>query len=239
MDGLSILLVEDSIDNRMIFQVFLKNSPHFLDMAENGQEAIEKIKRGYYDLVFMDMLMPVMDGFEATLQIRKWEKEAGKPRITIVALSANNENEDIEKSLKAGCSDYITKPLKKTVLLDLLTKHGKIKRAATNKKDEGNRVVLRVQADFKALVPRYFRHRENDFKNMQNALQKKDFEEVARLGHSMKGSGAAYGFEKISEIGSKLEKAANGKDGERTQNLLSELRAYLDALDLRYDESNS
>jgi two-component system sensor histidine kinase/response regulator len=119
---LHILLVEDNPDNRLLIKAFLKKFPFKMDDAENGGEAVEKFKNNKYDLVLMDMQMPIMDGYSATRIIREWEKENGKEETPILALTAYAMKEDREKTIKAGCSDYLTKPVKKEKLLEALQK---------------------------------------------------------------------------------------------------------------------
>jgi CheY-like chemotaxis protein len=85
---LRILLVDDSADNRLLVQAYLKTYPYQLDLAENGEVAVEKFKSGKYDLVLMDMRMPVMDGYTATIAIRAWESQSGSEPTPIIALTA-------------------------------------------------------------------------------------------------------------------------------------------------------
>ncbi len=120
-----ILLAEDLEDNRDVVALFLKTAPYDLDMAENGAIALEKFKAGTYDLVFMDMQMPVMDGYEATGLIRKWEKEYRRTPTPILALTANAFPEELDKSLAAGCTAHLTKPIKKKTLLDAVGQYSR------------------------------------------------------------------------------------------------------------------
>jgi CheY-like chemotaxis protein len=118
---LRILLVEDSPDNQMLILAYLKKSGHAIDLAENGEIAVEKATAGSYDLIFMDMQMPVMDGYTATRTIRAWEVRNGKtPAMPIIALTAYALKEEIEKSYGAGCTAHLTKPIKKAVLMDMI-----------------------------------------------------------------------------------------------------------------------
>jgi signal transduction histidine kinase/CheY-like chemotaxis protein len=118
--SLRILLVEDNIDNRMLVKTYLKKTPHAVEEAENGAEAVRMYKNGGYDLVFMDVQMPVMDGYEATRMLRAWERQQGWSQTPIIALTAHAIKEDMEKSIRAGCTAHLTKPIKKAVLLEAI-----------------------------------------------------------------------------------------------------------------------
>ncbi|GKS66192.1 hypothetical protein YTPLAS72_34960 [Nitrospira sp.] len=115
-----ILLAEDLEDNRDVVTLFLKDTPYQLEMAVNGAQALEQFKNGTYDLVLMDMQMPVMDGLEATAAIRQWEREQHRTPTPIIALTANAFKEEADKSLAAGCTAHITKPIKKKTLLAVI-----------------------------------------------------------------------------------------------------------------------
>jgi CheY-like chemotaxis protein len=118
-----ILLVEDTPDNRMLIKAFLKNSGYQTDEAENGAAAVEKYLAGNYALVLMDMQMPVMDGYTATREIRMLEKKMEKPPIPIIALTAYAFEEDIRKSMDAGCDYHLSKPVRKGDLLECIGKY--------------------------------------------------------------------------------------------------------------------
>jgi len=115
---LKILLVEDAENNRMLIRSYLKKTPFHIEEADNGQIAVDKFKAGDYDIILMDMQMPVMDGYSATKEIRKWEQEKGAHTIPIVALTAHVFKEDIDKSLAAGCTSHLSKPIKKWDLIE-------------------------------------------------------------------------------------------------------------------------
>jgi len=117
---LNILLVEDNPDNRLLIKAFLKKTPIEIEEAENGQIAVDKVKNKEYDIVLMDMQMPIMDGYTATKTIREWERENDRSEIPILALTAYAMKEDRDKTLEAGCSDYLAKPLRKEKLLEAL-----------------------------------------------------------------------------------------------------------------------
>lgn len=117
---MEILLVDDSEDNRLLVEIFLSKTVHKVQSAENGQIAVEMFKSGHYNLIIMDMHMPVMDGYTATKEIRKWERENNLKSTQIIALTANALKEDEQKSLEAGCNAHLTKPIKKSRLLSIV-----------------------------------------------------------------------------------------------------------------------
>ena len=90
---------------------------HSLEIVHNGEQAVSKIHRDRFDLVLMDIQMPVMDGYSATRTIRSWEAETGRPPTPIIALTANAMNEDRQKSLAAGCNNHLNKPITRAQLL--------------------------------------------------------------------------------------------------------------------------
>jgi two-component system, sensor histidine kinase and response regulator len=118
--SLHILLVEDSPYNCMVVRAYLKNRPYEIDYAEDGAVGLEKFMRGKYDLVLMDIRMPVMDGYEATRKIREWELQQSRKPTPIVALTAAALEQDIQESMLAGCTAHISKPVKKVLLLETI-----------------------------------------------------------------------------------------------------------------------
>jgi len=118
-----ILLVDDSEDNRLLMIHYLKNLPIDCDEAVNGQEAVDKFQTEHYDLIFMDMQMPIMTGYKATETIRYWEKERNLPHTPIIALTATAVTEDLERTLTSGCDAYAVKPVKKTEILEILSQY--------------------------------------------------------------------------------------------------------------------
>jgi two-component system, sensor histidine kinase and response regulator len=118
-----ILVAEDSQDTRVLVQVYLKASPYHVTFEEDGKAALDRFAASDFDLVLMDMQMPVMDGLTATRAIRELERERGAPSISIVALTADAGFEDIERSAKAGCNAHLTKPISKLALLSAIEKY--------------------------------------------------------------------------------------------------------------------
>jgi len=123
--SLRILLVEDSEDNRMLIKSYLKNAPHEIDVAENGEIGVQKFTSSRYDLVLMDMQMPVMDGYAATQAIRRWEQEQAVSATPVIALTAYALQDEVQKSLDVGCTAHVSKPIKKSTLFRTIDEYAK------------------------------------------------------------------------------------------------------------------
>lgn len=106
---LSVLLVEDNILNQKLIFLNLSKYGFKIDIASNGQEALEKLELGSYDLILMDLMMPIMDGLETTVAIRSKEKTT-KEHMPIIGLTANTYDADREKCLAHGMDEYMAKP---------------------------------------------------------------------------------------------------------------------------------
>jgi CheY-like chemotaxis protein len=115
-EGLRILLVEDSEDNIFLIKTFMRSTGAYLEVAENGQLAVEKVQKQAFDLILMDIQMPVMDGYAATRAIRAWERAQQRPPVPILALTAYALHGDSTNSLAAGCNGHLTKPIRKACL---------------------------------------------------------------------------------------------------------------------------
>jgi PAS domain S-box-containing protein len=118
-----ILLVDDSDDNRALLGFYLKHTPYQLDMADNGAVALLKFQSSPYDLVIMDLQMPVLDGYEATRAMRHFESERRQSPTPILALSAHALDEKLERSLAEGCSGFLTKPVTREQLITAIRKY--------------------------------------------------------------------------------------------------------------------
>ncbi len=221
--GLRILLAEDSPDNVLLIQSYLKASGCSVDLACNGEVALQMFISGTYDVVLMDVQMPVMDGYSATRRIRQWESENRARPVPILALTAHALPEEVRKSLDAGCTAHLTKPIHKATLLHAIEEH------------TVGRVHVRVDSGLAELVPGFLENRRRDVEAIAAALAHADYENVRILGHNMKGSGAGYGLNRITEIGASLEQAAGRREHEEIRARAAELARYLDGLHVEYE----
>ncbi|MBF0362022.1 MAG: response regulator [Oligoflexia bacterium] len=122
MFELNILLADDSEDNQMLFEMYFKNTPCKLEIVDNGEKALEEFKKRKYDIVLMDISMPVMDGYTATKMIREYEINNKLKRTPIVALTAFALSNEKQNCYDAGCDYHLSKPIKKEDLLNSIKK---------------------------------------------------------------------------------------------------------------------
>lgn len=120
INGYRILLVEDNLINQKITSMTLKKEGCQVDLANNGAEGLKKYKENMYDLVLMDIQMPVMDGLEATRKIREFEKSNSSRRTFIIAVSSNALKTDRENAMASGTDGFLAKPFKREELFQLL-----------------------------------------------------------------------------------------------------------------------
>ncbi len=107
--GLKLLVVEDNLLNQKLIFLHLKRHGFIIDFAENGKIALQKIDENSYDLVLMDLMMPIMDGLETSVKIRENEKSTNN-HLKIIGLTANTMDADREKCLEHGMDEYMAKP---------------------------------------------------------------------------------------------------------------------------------
>ena len=223
---LRILLVEDYPDNRTIILAYLQDTPYHVEIAENGQVACEKFFAGRFDVVLMDRQMPVMDGLSATRTIREWERQNHRAATPIIALTAAALKGDREMCVAAGCTAYLTKPIKQDVLLRAIREY-----AALSQQPRSERSALRdtiLVRKFADRIPLFLRNRRLDVIRMIEALDQQDFRTIEFLGHGMRGAGGMFGFPAITEIGAALEQAAIIADTAASQRSVQDLSDYLD-----------
>jgi PAS domain S-box-containing protein len=230
--ALRILLAEDSPDNCIITMAYLEDTPYRVEIAETGAIACKMFEAGYYDLVLMDRQMPVMDGLTATRTIRAWEQASDRPPTPIIALTASALKGDREMCLAAGCTAFLTKPIKQEVLLQAIREHSIV--APSSSKEESNRMdLIRLSAKSKSAIriPAYLRNCKQNVIVMLDALDRVDFETVTSLGHQMMGSGGMFGFQAITDIGRSIELAAESADTDASRKWVGALSIYLDGVE--------
>ena len=210
LKGANILLVEDNITNQEIIVGILKNKGVNIDIANNGKEAVHKFTQNRYELILMDLQMPVMDGYEATKIIRTTDKE-----IPIIALTANAMREDAEKSLACGMNEHLNKPVDIAKLYETLLKylskknfgHVEIPHAKSGVQIPDLHTIdttlgLRHMGGNKKLYLAIVSDFLYDYKELK--IEELSEEEFKRTLHTIKGLSASIGATHLEEITKEL-----------------------------------
>ena len=203
---LHVLLVEDNDINRLYAKSILKNWQCFIDIAENGLVAIEKVKNNFYDVVLMDIQMPVMDGYEATMAIRSMSSGI---KVPIIALTANATQRDVEKCMAAGMNDYLPKPFTPEDLFHKLFKDLKIRPSVRPKQEihHKNQNAYTYNLDYlrsvsgnnvefiQEMINTFLQTLPNVLQEMKKAVNDQAWEKLSRLAHQIKPSFTLMGLD--------------------------------------------
>ncbi len=237
-----ILVVEDNEINQRVVEGVLKRQGLYYESAANGAVALDALNRAHYDLILMDIQMPIMDGLEATRRIRQWESkvrgQSSVPRIPIIAMTAHAMQGDREQCLEAGMDDYIAKPISPARLIGLVAKWlpgatGEFEMTSEGAASEGdvetNSIPSCVVLDRSALLNRLMGDEEltwvifgkfladipRQIEVLRSCLEAGDAPGVVRQAHTIKGAAASVGGEAFRALAFELEQA--GKTGDVTQ----------------------
>ncbi|MBA2675068.1 PAS domain S-box protein [Ramlibacter sp.] len=224
--GARILLVEDNDINQMVAQALLEDAGLKVDIAENGAVALQKVRTGGYDLVFMDMQMPVMDGLTATRELRKI---AGLDRLPIVAMTANAMEQDLRSCLEAGMNDTVIKPIDPaavwTALLRWIAPLQPIAAAVPARAGAGQgpatpfcciagldvsrglAVSCGNEKLYRTIAARFAHSQANVPAQVHDALAGGDMVAAGRLAHTLKSAAANIGAGEVQRLAASLEEA--------------------------------
>jgi CheY-like chemotaxis protein len=252
------LLADDGEANRQLIQVVLARAGLEVVPVENGQQAVDQASNGHFDLVLMDMQMPVMDGYTASSRLRQLGF-AGP----IIALTAHAMIGDEEKCRAAGCSGYLSKPVSIEKLLELLANElGEGEPGATvvgpilelpaifeggpafltpswetySSAQDGVPVppihssLLDQDPSFREIVAGFVDKLAGQFDAMETAFQRRDFAQLASLAHWLKGSAGTLGFAVFTEPAKKLEQLAKKQQVDELPRTLALLRRMAAAI---------
>jgi signal transduction histidine kinase/CheY-like chemotaxis protein len=242
---LNILLAEDNAINRELVIALLGKRGYAVDEATNGAEALQKIQGARYDLVLMDIQMPVMDGFEATAQIRRLEEGTNR-HIPIIAMTAHAFEEDRNRCLAAGMDEYLSKPLKREALFSLLDQYASSPADETEtsapatrmaaKQDEFQIINMvsaldRTDGDkylLEILLKNFVKKNNETAKSLREALAAKEYDRIQKIGHALKGTAANLSCERLQDKATLLEALAKGKAAE--ENISPALNSVLEEI---------
>jgi signal transduction histidine kinase/CheY-like chemotaxis protein len=221
--GIQILIAEDAEDNRFLLHAYLQPEGYQIHMVEDGAAALESVRTQRYDIILMDVQMPMMDGYSATREIRRYEAEHKFEPVPILALTAHALKGEGAVAFEAGCSAYLTKPISKHRLDLEIQKHLRLRTKAAEPQYNPSALSAKVQAR----VPVYLARRRKDVEELRDLLGQHDLERVLVLAHNMKGSGTGYGFPELSKLGAEMEKSAKAGSHAELESQTQSLEALL------------
>lgn len=225
VESAHVLLVEDDRVNSHLLKRILEKAEHRVTVAESGVKALDALAKRRFDLVLMDMQMPEMDGYEATRRIRS---NKGLQDLPIIAITAHAMVGDAEKCLRAGCDDYITKPIRKKEFIECVHAYLKLSQFNLKSKEDIEAFTAEIEQEMENLRGGYVANLKEHHARIRQAIQDRNFIEIDSIGHSLKGSGSSYGFEEISRLGLELEKAAKHRDPEALRVLNQRFLQFLE-----------
>lgn len=253
---LEVLLVEDHVINQKLAMALIGRWGHHVTVADNGQIALELLTQHRFDVVLMDMMMPVMDGLEATQRIRAGELDG--QHVPIVAMTANAMLGDRERCLQAGMDDYISKPIELAELQRVLTKFAptKVKAASTNLclpvSDDGSMADVNIKPfnDFdyvKALAASdqevveivqevFLAQWPIDLTKMMEALRGGDYSSLLHTAHALKGTLGLFGARPATQLASELEVMAGQAKTTSSSSTLEAMKLKLDHLKIQIEQ---
>ncbi|MFS4456385.1 ATP-binding protein [Maribacter sp. 2304DJ31-5] len=234
--GISVLLVEDNVHNQLLAKNYFKRWGSDIVIAENGKEALDFIGKNTFDVILMDLQMPVMDGFETTEQIR----QNLKLTIPIIGCSAHSLVGEKEKCLAVGMNDYIAKPYTEEELIQTTLSYCDKPSNNTNEEVELSDLqfddfetlikdmVEQEGADFVESIKSHFQKRTpKDIKEIQFAMTENDLGALQEKSHLISGTLGVFGFDKGRELSSSLENRAKKGDAQNAMELGEQLVSYL------------
>ncbi len=226
--GCRVLVVEDNRANQRVASGLLERLGCHVDIAGDGTEAIDKVSRNQYDVVFMDCQMPVMDGYTATRQIRSLER--GTRRVPIVALTATVGTEEIRQCTQVGMDDVLGKPIRLQGLQQKLRKwasrHNASAAATTGALDQSVFGEARdaLGSGFEEIVDVFVEDMPLYLEKLVRAIEQSDSTTVAQVAHTVKGSASTLGATKLAHHCRELEYAAHSNDAVSLRQLLDKIR---------------
>lgn len=255
-----VLVVDDGDSNRRLVRLILEKAGCKIEEAVNGQDAVEQVIKGDFDIVLMDMQMPIMDGYQATEKLR--EMNFDRP---IVALTANVLADDIKKCHEHGCTGFVAKPINMDLLLQTIAELLNIEvteQPITEPSTEGTEQTSRKQKqnlttappavgqelrstlpmdepEFVEIVVEFQNTLKIKLKEMRTAAESHDHTELAALAHWLKGAGGTCGFEEFYKPALQLENFAKSEQSSQYANTLNDLESLSQSIVIEDDAART
>jgi two-component system sensor histidine kinase/response regulator len=250
MSNYKVLLAEDNQVNQEVGRTMMETFGCMVDVASNGCEVLERMESCRYDIVFMDCEMPIMGGLEATRKIREREKQQGKPRATIVALTARSTAEDRDRCLDVGMDDYLGKPFRMVEISRMIDKwclkasapYSPVKsedpELKTGQSDTGSESYLNQKSldslrtlgqnrpkMLSIVLDIYLNDTPVLVDRLGESFTSGDLDGVSRTAHALKSSSLGLGATIFAEMCRQLENIAGSNSIDRVEILISRIRS--------------
>lgn len=219
-----ILVVEDNELNQKLIVQMLFSYGFEVECVNNGLECLNILQQSNFDLILMDMQMPIMDGYEATGFIRAnqlWQ------HIPIIAITANALSSDREKCLACGCNSYLAKPFKSAELVQEIK--NQLNTEFVQRPSEAS-ISNQLIED---LIPEFMELLKEMLDELQEAITRHDLKNIQYISHSIKGTAGMYGFLQISEIAALIEQASQNQQHHKISQLFNQIAASYQQINTR------
>lgn len=216
-----LLVVDDDDSSRSLLAGVLENWGYWVVEARSGGEALALLQRRDFTAMLTDLQMPVLDGFVLVRQVRAREEREQRHRLPVVAISAHATLAARRECARLGFDRVLAKPYAWEAVAESVSD-------VCGRSVELSQLETRdVGPEVRMLVPGFLAARRREQLLMETCLAESDFEQIARLGHRLKGSGGSFGFPQLSSLGARLEHVAKDEDAGGCARVLGELAACL------------
>lgn len=222
------LLTEDNTNNQELIKLYLTRLGLSVNIANNGKEALQHAEKQHFDLILMDMHMPLMDGLEATRRLR----ESGFTG-PIIALTANAMDADLDEALAAGCNEFLTKPISRNKFNETIARI--LARNTSAESPEDAPIISTLyenEPELVDLVHLYVEKLPSIIDELAQAIRGENWAKVKSKAHDMKGTGGGYGYPQITELAKQIETNVLKQEYARLPELLDALYLLLRRIQL-------
>ena len=225
-----VLLAEDNPDNQRLISLYITSTGASVVVVNNGQEAVEKAIGASFDLIMMDMQMPVMGGADAI----QWLRQVGN-QTPIAMLTANAMKEEKERCLKLGASEFLTKPIDKPAFYATLSRYLK-----AGQQSDGSAGIPESVYDshMEQLVSDFVASLSGYLAELQRSVESADWRKVQSIVHQLKGMGGGFGFPQLTELCEKVEQNIMKNNMDQAVNSVLQLLEYMDQIITDHEKAN-
>jgi PAS domain S-box-containing protein len=222
----SVLFADDALDNRRLIEHLLRKTGVEITLVENGLEAAQAALSRPFNLILMDIQMPLVDGLSATRQIR-----AAGITTPVIAVSAGAMNSDVESALDAGCTQHLTKPFDRRTFYELLSRYLEPSSTKHTTSAEDATILSNIcdndDTEMQILIKEFINGLPARCSSIEEAALQEDWPKLAACAHKLKGSAGMYGFPDLAACAANMEQAAKRSDCDAARNEYLELQRLL------------